>query len=91
MYTATSLVKLNDVRSNITEFEAYEEWATRVTHYKMRDALSALHSDLTSADPELNILRTIKQDLENTITADAIHTETLTRGVTNYFYSITVW
>ena len=86
-----NLRKLKIIANPITEFEAYEEWANRVTHYRIRDALSALHSDLTSADPELNILRTIKQDLENTITADAIHTETLTRGVTNYFYSLTLW
>ena len=86
-----NLRKLKIIANPITEFEAYEEWATRVTHYRIRDALSALHSDLTSADPELNILRTIKQDLENTISADAIHTETLTRGMTNYFYSLTLW
>ena len=86
-----NLLNLKNIANPKTEFEEYEEWATRVTHYKIKDALSALHSDIISADPEHNILQIIKEDLKKKISDDAIRTETLTRGITNYYYSVTVW
>ena len=86
-----NLLNLKNIANPKTEFEEYEEWATRVTHYKIKDALSALHSEIISSDPQHNILRTIKEDLKKKISDDSIHTETLTRGITNYYYTVSVW
>ena len=86
-----NLLNLKNIANPKTEFEEYEEWATRVTHFKIRDALSALHSEIISSDPQHNILRTIKEDLKKKISDDSIHTETLTRGITNYYYTVSVW
>ena len=86
-----NLMDIMSIANPNTDFEAYQKWANKVAYYKIEDTLSALHTDLISTESDTNILHQIKDDLYDKINEDSIHTETLTRGVTNYYFSLQVW
>ena len=86
-----NLMDIMSIANPNTDFEVYQKWASRVAYYKIEDTLSALHTDIISVESDTNILHKIKDDLNDKINEDSIHTETLTRGVTNYYYSLSIW
>ena len=86
-----NLMDIMSIADPNTEFEVYQKWANRIAYYKIEDTLSALHTDIISVESDTNILHKIKDDLNDKINEDSIHTETLTRGVTNYYYSLSIW
>ena len=73
-----NLMDIMSIADPNTEFEVYQKWANRIAYYKIEDTLSALHTDIISVESDTNILHKIKDDLNDKINEDSIHTETLT-------------